>query len=531
MPADKWDQNARAASLGEQRVVEQRLDPDSSKGKSKSKSETFSLYYFTKDLTASEADLGCRTILFMTGGPGEIALPGQENFGDLDGYRIVYFHLRGAGFSQVPSSNSYDKYLRTRFAVEDIECIREDLGIKKWRGIIGHSYGAVLAQQYAAKHPEVVWKLVLSAPFSRHEENSPDPENEIKSLERIYRFESFKFLEKVGEATKQYLCDEVKKITQRAEDYFGNVQLIIEVYDTLDKKVLKSERLGYSLEFFRSLRRLRHTGWLPIDEDLFKGSPINVDTAQSYLGLVIAKELLGDGDFDSELGKSLSQDGEDASAKAATLLKDAFEYFAPAPSRNSQRAYYVFSVYDGLSKKVMAQKKSDGEITQDDIESIGGKLHVQNPFLSKVGLNRESVKAWDPKQYVVHDIPTLVLKGGADTVSEGGQVEYIFNESLRGPRMLLDFPGVGHSMTLPPLVDSEAFGSRHARDCLLREFLDKDFAEFAKSRIHKAIQDAFTSVKENPKANIHEDLIVKALCADKDLPAAPCESYQARIVP
>jgi hypothetical protein len=335
----------------------------------------------------------------------------------------------------------------------------------------------------------------------------------------------------VEKGTKKKLCETVRKITKDAEDYLGSVQLIIEAYDTLDKKLLESKDLAYSLEFFRAVRRLRHTGWLPIDEDLFKGSSINVDTAQFYVGLVIAKELLGDGEFDRELGKSLARDGEDASANAATLLKDAFEYFTGPSSSNSQRAYYVFSIYDGLSKRVMAPGKRGTEITPDHIKSIGGTLHKENPFLKQVGFTSEPINAWDPKEkeYVIRDVPTLVLKGTADSVSDGRQAEYVF-ESLRGPRMFLEFPGVGHSMTLPPLVDTERFGSRHARDCLLREFLDKDFAEFKMSPIHKAIQDAFTLVKNNRKANIHEDLIVKAQCADKGLAPTAYESYKASIV-
>lgn len=502
----EWMPKERGAYLSAERVVEQWLNPDNKNGKN---NEKFSLYYFSKDLTASSDDGACRTILFMAGGPGEIAVPGQANFGDLNGYRVVYFHLRGSGFSQVPMHNSFDQYLRTRYAVEDIEAIRNDLGIKKWRGVIGHSYGAVLAQQYAAKYPKKVSKLVLSAPFSRHNSTPDNPNTEIESLKRIYKFEFFKFLESVLEKekkTNQYLFDEVKKITKRAEEHYGSVQSIIEAYDDF-KETLESNNLFYRPEFFKAFRRLRHTGWLPIDEDLFKGSSINVDTAQRYLGLVIARELLAKKEFDGELSKSLSKDKKGDSAKAAVLLNEAYKYFG-SPSNTAQRAYYVFSIYDGLNKKLKrSRKKGEEGITSDDVKSIGGKLHVKNPFLGKVGRTRESLKSWDAKDYPIQDqdLPTLILAGEADPVTVGGHAEYIFNEALRGPRMLLQFPGVGHSMVLPPLVDSE-YDSRHARDCLLREFFDKDFDKFLKSPIHEAIRDGFNLVGTKLK----EELNVKA---------------------
>jgi pimeloyl-ACP methyl ester carboxylesterase len=125
---------------------------------------TFSLYYFVKDFTRGDKSLKDRTILFVAGGPGQIVSVDAKNFVDMAGYRIVYFHLRGTGFSQLPADRAFDRFLQTSYAVEDIEQIRQDLNIDKWYGIIGHSYGCVLAQQYARKYSAQVNKLILSAP-------------------------------------------------------------------------------------------------------------------------------------------------------------------------------------------------------------------------------------------------------------------------------------------------------------------------------------------------------------------------------
>src|SRR5690349_24628356 len=85
--------------------------------------DQFPLYYFT----ANVFDKNKPTIIFCAGGPGQIVIRGSSTFtGFLEkaGYNVVYFHLRGTGFSQFPQSNSYDEYLRTNLAVEDIERIR-----------------------------------------------------------------------------------------------------------------------------------------------------------------------------------------------------------------------------------------------------------------------------------------------------------------------------------------------------------------------------------------------------------------------
>src|SRR5262245_59894659 len=101
----------------EEHIVEQYIDSINKKG------ETFAIYYFVKDKTSE--DQKTRTVLFAAGGPGQMVLASGENFVDMQGYRVVYFHLRGTGFSQLPADTSFDKYLRTDYVVEDIEAIRQ----------------------------------------------------------------------------------------------------------------------------------------------------------------------------------------------------------------------------------------------------------------------------------------------------------------------------------------------------------------------------------------------------------------------
>jgi len=71
--------------------------------------------------------------------------------------RIIYYDQRGCGLSDfVPGPRGYS----VEQAVEDLEGLREALGLEKWV-LLGYSYGGFLAQLYTIRHPERVAGLVL----------------------------------------------------------------------------------------------------------------------------------------------------------------------------------------------------------------------------------------------------------------------------------------------------------------------------------------------------------------------------------
>src|SRR5262245_23648224 len=78
----------------------------------------FPLYYST----TAPFDRSKPTVLFCDGGPGQVLEPAKPGFIDSlsQDFNVVYFHFRGSGLSQFPASNGYDRYLRSKFAVEDI---------------------------------------------------------------------------------------------------------------------------------------------------------------------------------------------------------------------------------------------------------------------------------------------------------------------------------------------------------------------------------------------------------------------------
>ena len=177
-----------------ERLVLCRLDRKDSRNK-----DSFYLSYFVR--LGSKAP-NRRAVLFCAGGPGELDHHTSADnetpatFLGRNEYDVVAFDLRGAGFSQLPQSSNFDRYLRTDLAIYDIEAIRSDwLGnddVGKpipWEAIIAKSYGSLLAQQYANRFPRMVKKLVLLAPLSRHMfKKSPNAYSTlIEDASRIYR--------------------------------------------------------------------------------------------------------------------------------------------------------------------------------------------------------------------------------------------------------------------------------------------------------------------------------------------------------
>src|SRR6266699_6920704 len=99
-------------------------------------------------------------VVFLHGGPGQ----GSEHFEALGGrllereLRVIYFDQRGSGLSERPVNRDY----AIATMVDDIEALRRELGTYKIV-VMGHSFGAVLALEYAAKYPSNVSHVIIVA--------------------------------------------------------------------------------------------------------------------------------------------------------------------------------------------------------------------------------------------------------------------------------------------------------------------------------------------------------------------------------
>ena len=95
--------------------------------------------------------------VFLHGGPGAGCESYHRQFFDPAAYRIVLFDQRGCGRSTPHASLQGNT---TRALIEDIETLRQQLGIDRWV-VFGGSWGSTLALAYTETHPERVLGLVL----------------------------------------------------------------------------------------------------------------------------------------------------------------------------------------------------------------------------------------------------------------------------------------------------------------------------------------------------------------------------------
>lgn len=100
-------------------------------------------------------------VVVLHGGPGGAINPTMRRFFDPDRWRMVLFDQRGCGRSR-PNASLEDN--TTWSLIEDIERLREHLGIEKWT-VFGGSWGSTLALAYAIKHPDRVSGLILRGVF------------------------------------------------------------------------------------------------------------------------------------------------------------------------------------------------------------------------------------------------------------------------------------------------------------------------------------------------------------------------------
>jgi proline iminopeptidase len=101
-------------------------------------------------------------IFFFPGGPGNSHDYMQGNFGQYyKTHQVVFIDLLGRGMSDDAKNKSEYSIMNDVHIAEEV---RKHLNLEKI-AVVGHSYGTVVAQAYAIKHPDNVSKMVLIAGF------------------------------------------------------------------------------------------------------------------------------------------------------------------------------------------------------------------------------------------------------------------------------------------------------------------------------------------------------------------------------
>ena len=95
-------------------------------------------------------------LLLMHGGPGGDHTTMAPFRGLADAFTLVFYDHRGNGRSECDdiTSMTWDNL------TADAEAIREHLGFEHW-AVLGHSFGGMVAMEYALRYPEALDHLVL----------------------------------------------------------------------------------------------------------------------------------------------------------------------------------------------------------------------------------------------------------------------------------------------------------------------------------------------------------------------------------
>lgn len=113
-------------------------------------------------LAYTEVGTGPR-LLCLPGGPGRASVYLEELGGLSQERTLVRLDTRATGHSEVPADPASLRFDRL---AADVETLREQLGEDRV-DVLGHSAGCLVAQAWAAAHPERVRSLVLVTPSDR----------------------------------------------------------------------------------------------------------------------------------------------------------------------------------------------------------------------------------------------------------------------------------------------------------------------------------------------------------------------------
>lgn len=146
-------------------------------------------------------------LLLLHGGPAATHeyFEALEGFAGAEGIELVYYDQLGSAWSDQPKDDSL--WTVERF-VDEVEQVRLALGLTKDDFyLLGHSWGGILATEYALAHQEhlkglVISNMMMSIPdYNRYandvlaKEMDPAMVTEIKDIERKGQYESPRYME------------------------------------------------------------------------------------------------------------------------------------------------------------------------------------------------------------------------------------------------------------------------------------------------------------------------------------------------
>ncbi|HTY38457.1 MAG TPA: proline iminopeptidase-family hydrolase [Bacteroidota bacterium] len=158
-------------------------------------------------------------LLLLHGGPGATHeyFECMESFLPQEGIEFIYYDQLGSAYSDQPKDT--DLWTTERF-VDEVEQVRQALGLNKDNFyLLGHSWGGILAMEYALKYQQnlkglIISNMMASAPeYAAYADNvlakqmDPAVLREVKSLEAKKDFKNPRYMELlVPNFYMQHIC-------------------------------------------------------------------------------------------------------------------------------------------------------------------------------------------------------------------------------------------------------------------------------------------------------------------------------------
>jgi amino acid adenylation domain-containing protein len=413
---------------------------------------------------------------------------------------LIYRFSRGAAQSAVNGDREYDRFLRADYVVEDIENLRQELlKTKPWDAIYAHSWGTVVAQRYAAKYgnpkdPEPkVKSLILSGPVDRHRVTTHDARTQvtIDNLRKAFAYyrsqgaancqcQSSSFLRPVvtdfsdpqistfggrlgpsdnfcflSSELADKIIEQLERVIPEIDENYGSADFVVDHFQALkDDADFQKHFAGFPIEFFAAVRYLQMAGAPE------KGGLVFVADSRSRMNaaLLIAHTLTAGNPGRCEAKGPLFA-GAAADCEYCERFKAAKEEIrAQLGGRESRRASYVFGVYDGVARWIAVMMEEKGCFTGKDLEKFANSSVANKRFgrdqAKRIGIVAgEKICPWNPADFR-HEVATLLIKGSRDAVIAGCQAEdFLINGLKDGRRVLLEFKGLGHDMSVGNLYE------------------------------------------------------------------------------
>ncbi|MDR1775179.1 MAG: proline iminopeptidase-family hydrolase [Actinomycetes bacterium] len=176
-------------------------------------------------------------LLALHGGPGATHwnLITLNGLAAATGREVIYYDQIGCGASAIAPGQSSPEWSVELF-VEELCAVREQLGLDRLH-LFGHSWGGMLAQEYALTQPSGVASLTLASSFAAMEmwlteawrllALCPDWVQEaIIDSTRTHRYDTDAYIAATDEYYRRYACayvDEAPDFLQAAFDNYGQV--------------------------------------------------------------------------------------------------------------------------------------------------------------------------------------------------------------------------------------------------------------------------------------------------------------------